>query len=146
MSAELVKDLVNTLSPSYILQGRMIARVRYFRVNDMGEPTEELFLYFSSPPPTTMDNGGEEWYNSHSRRIIELIDTMNRNSSNIEFDSIERVYIKLVLHDNVSGQGVFTLPPKLAKKRQVIVNVNTVSECFKYALLSILHYNDVASQ
>ena len=146
MSAELVKDLIRSLSPSYILQGRMVARCRYFRVNDAGKRVEELFLYFSSPPHSYIDDGGEEWYNSHSGRIIERADTVNRNSSNIEFDSIERVYVKLVLHENANGQGIFTLPPKLAKKRQVIVNVNTPSKCFKYALLSILHYNDVASQ
>ena len=46
----------------------------------------------------------------------------------------------------IDGQGVFTLPPELAKKRQAIVNVNTTGECFKYALLSVLHYNDVEHQ
>ena len=93
-----------------------------------------------------VDSDGEHWYSSHSHRMIELIETMNRNASSIEFDSIERVYIKFILRDNVDGQGIFTLPPLLAKKRQTIVNVNTTSECFKYALLSILHYNDVPSQ
>ncbi|MEL7307754.1 MAG: hypothetical protein AAGK05_07680, partial [Pseudomonadota bacterium] len=67
-------------------------------------------------------------------------------SSNIEFDCIERVYVKFILRENTGGQGVFTLPPKLAKKRQAIVNVDAASECFKYALLSILHYDDVSSQ
>lgn len=146
MSADLVRDLIKSLSPAYVLQGRMVARVRYFRVNDRGERTEELFLYFASLPQNHVDGDGGNWYDSHSRRIIELVDTMNRNASNIEFDCIERVYVKLILRDNVDGQGVFTLPPKLAKKRQAIVNVNSPSECFKYALLSILHYNDVPSQ
>ena len=146
MSAALVRDLVRSLSPSYFLLGRMVLRARYFKVNDRGERLEELFLFFPSLPQNTIGEDGEEWYTSHSTRIIELMNTMNRNSSNIEFDSIERVYIKLVLRDNVNGQGVFTLPPKLAKKRQAVVNVNTPSECFKYALLSVLHYADVPAR
>ena len=146
MSTDLIRNLVSSLSPTNVLQGRMVARTRYFRVNDEGRRIEEVFLYFPSLPISLVDGDGETWYDSHSRRIIELVDTMNRNSSNLEFDSIERVYVKFTLRDNVDGQGVFTLPPKLGKKRQAIVNVNTTSECFKYALLSVLHYNDVPNQ
>ena len=71
---------------------------------------------------------------------------MLHQSSNIEFDCIERVYVKFIIRDNTGGQGVFTLPPRLAKKRQAIVNVDATSECFKYALLSVLHYDDVSDQ
>ena len=146
MSANLVQDLIKSLSPAYVLQGRMIARARFFHINDQGERTAETFLFFPSMSQSYVDNSGEEWYSAHSRRIIELLDSVTQKSSNIEFDSIERVYIKLLLRDNVNGQGVFPLPPELAKKRQSIVNVNTNGECFKYALLSVLHYNDVAHQ
>ena len=38
---------------------------------------------------------------------------------------------------------MFVLPPQIAKTRS-IVNVDVASECFKYALLSVLHYNDVS--
>ena len=148
MSANLVQDLIKSLSPAYVLQGRMIARARFFHINDQGERTAETFLFFPSMSQSYVDNSGEEWYSAHSRRIIELLDSVTQKSSNIEFDSIERVYIKLLLRDNVNGQGVFPLPPELVKKnrRQSIVNVNTNGECFKYALLSVLHYNDVAHQ
>ena len=143
MSAALVSDLIRSLSSAYFLKGRMVARARYFKVNDRGQRVEEIFLFFPSHPLNVIDSDGEEWYTSHSKRIIELMDTMNRNASNIEFDCIERVYIKLTLQDNVNGRGIFTLPPMLGKKKQTIVNVETESECFKYALLSVLHYNDV---
>ena len=146
LSADLVKRLIQSLSPSYILQGRMVARARFFQLNDKGERVEETFLFFPSHPQNVMDGDGEEWYGSHSRRIIELLDTVTQNSSNLEFDCIERVYIKLILRDNVDGQGIFTLPPLLNKKRHAIVNVDAPSECFKYALLSVLHYNDVSNQ
>ena len=145
MSADLIKNLARSLSSTYILQGRMVARARFFQLNDAGERTAETFLFFPSYAQSNVLDG-EEWYASHSNRIIELLDTVLRNSSNIEFDCIERVYVKLIIRENVDGQGVFQLPPSLAKKRQAIVNVDATSECFKFALLSILHYNDVSHQ
>ena len=89
-----------------------------------------------------MHSDGEEWIASQSSRIIHLIDTFARNSSNLEFGSTQRVYLKLVLH-NVEGHGWFTLPPKLAKKRQAIINVDSK---FRFVLLSVLHYDEVVNQ
>ena len=146
MSAGLVRDLLRTLSPTYVLQGRMVARARFFQLNDAGERVAETFLFFPSYAQSFIDSDGKEWFTSHSNRIIQLLDVVLRQSSNIEFDCIERVYVKLIIRKNAGGQGVFTLPPKLAKKRQAIVNVDATSECFKYALLSILHYDDVSAQ
>ena len=146
MSASLLRDLIRTLSPTYLLQGRMVARARFFQLNDAGERVAETFLFFPSHAQSFIDNDGEGWFASHSNRIIQLLDAVLRQSSNIEFDCIERVYVKLIIRENAGGQGVFTLPPKLAKKRQAIVNVDAASECFKYALLSILHYDDVSNQ
>ncbi|MEL7521601.1 MAG: hypothetical protein AAGJ80_08290, partial [Cyanobacteria bacterium J06553_1] len=143
MSADLIRDLISSLSPAYVIQGRLVARARFFTIDNAGRRLDETFLYFPSHALSHVD--GENWYDSHSRRIIELLDDVTRRSSNIEFDCIERVYVKFVLRDNVNGQGIFTLPPKLAKKRAAIINVDTVSECFNYALLSILHYDDVSN-
>ena len=143
MSASLVQDLLRALSPSYILKGRMIARVRTLKLNNTGQVEKEVFLYFASHSATIVDNDYEAWYNSHSTRIIEALDEFSRQSSDLQIDCIERVYVKLNLANNANGQGLFTLPPKIAKTKS-IVNVNTASECFKYALLSVLHYNDVS--
>ena len=146
MSADLVGNLIRTLSSTHLLQGRMVARIRFFRLNDAGERDEEVFLFFPSHAQSYVDDGGEQWYTFHSNRIIELLDSVLHQSSNLEFDCIERVYLKFILHESADGQGSFTLPPKLAKKRQAIVNVDADSECFKFALLSILHYDDVSEQ
>ena len=100
MSEDLIKSLFRYMSPDYVLQGRMVARIRYHKVNEVGQPVEEVYLYFSSLPPNHVLDDGKEWYDSHSRRIIEIVDTMNHNSSNMVFDSIERVHVKLTLHDN----------------------------------------------
>ena len=145
ISAGLVKDLIRTLSPTYLLQGRMVARARFFQLNDAGERVGETFLFFPSNAQSFIDSDGEEWYGAHANRIIQHLDVVLHQSSNLEFDCIERVYVKLILRDNANGHGVFILPPKLAKKRQAIVNVDATGECLKYALLSILHYDDVSN-
>ena len=145
MSASLIKNLISSLSTTYTLQGRMVARARFFQLNDAGERVAESFLFFPSHAQSFIHDG-EEWYTSHSNRIIERLDTVLRNSSDLDFDSIERVYVKLIIRENVDGQGIFQLPPTLENKRQAIVNVDATSECFKFALLSILHYNDVSNR
>lgn len=145
MSTGLISNLIRDLSRANILQGRMIARARCFKVDDAGIPVEEVFLHFPSFAFDYIDdNGGLEWFATHSARIKELLDTFQSNGSKIVFDCIERLYIKLNLTYNNNGQGTFKLPSKLGKKRQSIINVDSEGQCFKYALLSILHYDDVA--
>lgn len=140
MSADLFSNLFTTLSSSYVIRARMIARGRFFKMDEAGRIIEEVYLYYPSYEQELIT---AEWYEKHSRRIINALETMNHNSSNLTFDCIERVYLKLTMSDNINGQGVFALPPKLAQKKGAIVNVNSQSKCFKYALLSILHFNDV---
>ena len=86
MSASLIRDLIRTLSPTYVLQGRMVARARFFQLNDAGERVAETFLFFPSNAHSFIDSDGEGWFASHSNRIIQLLDAVLRQSSNIEFD------------------------------------------------------------
>ena len=145
MSADLISNLIRSLSRANILQGRMIARARCFKVDEAGIPVEEVFLHFPSFAMDYVDgNGGEEWFANHSTRIKQLLDTFTHNGSKVIFDCIERLYIKFNLMENANGQGMFQLPAKLRKKRRSIINVDAESQCFKYALLSILHYDEVA--
>ena len=44
--------------------------------------------------------------------------------------------------EDQAGRDHFTLPSKL-KATNAVINVDAEGECFKYALLSILHYNDL---
>ena len=145
MSADLLRSLFKDLSPTYSIDGRLVLSARFFKINDEGRRIHEFFQYFPSLPMGTVLSDGEDWYLAHTARILELMEKLNLQSSNIEFDSIERVFVKLNLRENVIGHGTFPLPPELAKKRQVIVNVDTTSECFKYAILSKLHYDDVSN-
>ena len=142
MSAALVRDLIRILSPTYILSGRMIARCRYAKVDDEGV-VSEFPIFHPSLAQSMIDEGGEAWYESHTARIMQQIETFANRGSDLDLICIERVTLKLNLVDNSDGQGLFPLPRPLAVK-QAVVNVDAASECFKYALLSILHYNDVS--
>ena len=73
---------------------------------------------------------------------MEKIHVRNQKSSNLEFVGIARVYLKRALYDNIEGNGVLTQPPKLVWKRKSIINVNWRRGCSRYALLSILHYDE----
>ena len=48
MSAELVKKLIVSLSSVHVLQGRLILRARFFRVDGEGRRLDKAFLHFPS--------------------------------------------------------------------------------------------------
>ena len=50
------------------------------------------------------------------------------------------------MRDSIEGHGVSHLPSKLAKKREIIIHVNSTRGYLKYVLLSVLHYDEVVIQ
>ena len=70
---------------------------------------------------------------------------MLENDSGLIFDGVEFVILKLNVLENLDGAGFFKLPPKLSAAKSVI-NVDCQTACFKYAVLSILYYDDVARE
>ena len=83
-----------------------------------------------------------EWYDQHSNAIRRNLTNLSKRDSDLQFDGVDALLIKINLTENLSGCGFFRLPTTLAEKRAVI-NVQTNSSCLKYAILSILHYSDV---
>ena len=67
----------------------MLSRIRFLRVNDAGQRTEDVTLHFSGLPQSYVDSDGEYWIAPQSTRIIEHL---ARDSNNLEFDSIQHVY------------------------------------------------------
>ena len=59
------------------MQGKMTAHTKFFRVDNEGRRLEETALFFQSPPISYVDGDGENWYDSHSRVIIEKMDNFN---------------------------------------------------------------------
>ena len=84
-----------------------------------------------------------DWYENHIERIAcTLNKCLNTEGSDWQLEGLKFVLLKVSLSENLSGSGSFKTPAKLAKMRAV-VNVNCEEKCFLYAVLSILHYDDI---
>ena len=70
------------------------------------------------------------------------MDSFQERGSGLIFQRILWVDIPVNLARAYEGRGAFTLPSKLLKSKSVI-NVDSTSECFKYAVLAALHYHDI---
>ena len=86
----------------------------------------------------------QEWYESHITRFSNTLNKfMSRDGSEWIVEGLSFVLLKVSLTESLAGCGVFKLPETL-KKKQAVVNVDCDRACFKYAVLSVLHYNDIS--
>lgn len=84
-----------------------------------------------------------DWYENHIDRIAcTLNKCLNTEGSDWQLEGLKFVLLKVSLSENLKGCGSFKLPTKL-NKMHAVVNVNCEESCFLYAVLSILHYDDV---
>lgn len=128
----------------HLVRGRLLLRAWFVKRNHKtGEVLYRDVFYLSSLPANFIHNF-HEWYVEHVKGILKNLENFTKQDSDLEFDGIEALDIKFNLLPNLSGRGVFNLPPKL-KRMQAVINVQTTKDCFKYALLSILHYDEVDS-
>ena len=83
-----------------------------------------------------------------SAEFLNLISTFVNNGSDWNVDTVEFMEFDIVHFNTIrhvagrSNRKWLALPQSLSRK-QAVVNVhNEGADCFKYALLSVLHYND----
>lgn len=85
----------------------------------------------------------DDWYERHVQRVMQNINKYTSvDGSGWEIEGLNHVLIKISLTESMDGCGVFKLPSKLINMKAV-VNVDCTHSCFKYAVLSVLHYNEV---
>ena len=125
----------------HVVKGRMVLRAWFVKQNSAtGEVLRRELLYLSSLSSETIHDF-DKWYSSHVAAIMKNFNDLTRQDSDLTFDGVEALEIKFNLLPNLAGRGAFQLPPAL-KRMHAVVNVQTTDSCFKYALLSVLHYND----
>ena len=100
------------------------------------------YFYFSSLP-TQQIVSFHDWYHQHVEAIKTNFDNFQSRDSDLEYDGVDCLFLKFSLFPDRTGQAHFELPKEL-KNKQAVINVDTSHSCFKYALLSILHYKDVS--
>ena len=134
---------VHSALDEYVVKGRMVLKAWFVKTNPAtAEVLRRELVYLSSLAASYIHNF-QQWYSEHIIGIIKNLETFNRNDSGLEYDCIEGLDIKFNLLPKLSGRAHFSLPNKL-KQMRAVVNIDVKEAYFKYALLSIMHYKDIA--
>ena len=136
-----VEELLERMK-EFLVKGRLVLKAWYVKRNPATFEVLRRELFYLSSLPADFVHNFQHWYNRHTRGIIKNLETFAERDSDLQFESIEALDIKLNLLTNLSGRSFFKLPEKL-NNMKAVVNVDCEDSCFKYALLSILHYEDV---
>ena len=128
----------------FLVKALIYINVKYHKIDHKtGAVIEERMIQLPSRA-AEMVIDVNTWLVHHATLLEAQIESFNERDSDLEYVGIESGKIKVTLLENHGGRGHFTLPKELLTKKAVI-NVDTPIQCFKYAVLSILHYNDVNS-
>lgn len=92
-----VSTLITLLFEKYtntIFKARLIARVRYYRINSNKEGNDYLYIHFPSYVADVVDaNNIDKWVCRHLLKIISRLDSFHANGSNLLFDSFVDLHI-----------------------------------------------------
>ena len=140
----LVEACMMPLLRTFVVKAMFYTIVKFVRVDvETGDVVARREGYFPSGPSERVVNL-HEWYESHIARCSYTLDKyMNVEGSEWLIEGLNFVTLKVSLSENLCGRGAFQLPQTL-KLKQAVVNVECESACFKYAVLSVLHYHDIS--
>ena len=137
----IIEALFNNLN-NFRLKALIYLNVNYIKMDHRtGQVLERRLIAHPSSSATEVVDCNS-WLSQHIDGLKLAIDKFCERDSDLIFDGVEFADFKVTLLENHSGQGSFKLPSKL-KTKSAVVNVDCESHCFKYAVLSILHYEDV---
>ena len=140
-----VRRAISPLFQDFIIKGRCVLVALFKRVDaKTGDTIKEDNIYLSSLPADIIEDL-DSWFERHVQAIITNFNNYQGLGSDLIFVSVNKLIFKLSLSKNQRGKGSFKMPAKLANMKAVI-NVDCKEACFKYAILSILHYNDVKNR
>lgn len=140
---ELVGACFRSLMNSFVVRSMFYVQVRLIRVQvQTGQVVERRICSFPSHV-TEQVVDFDDWYERHVQRAVRNITKYTSvEGSAWEIEGLNHVLIKISLSESVSGGSHFKLPSKLLNMKAV-VNVDCDHSCFKYAVLSVLHYNEI---
>ena len=139
----LLDECFAPLLRQFVVRAMFYVKLKFVRVSPQtGDVVERMSCYMPSASASHIVDL-KEWYEMHIRGFqITFNKFLTKDGSEWQYDDVDFVLFATSLSFSFSGRGSFHLPTSLANKKAVI-NVNCDSACFKYALLSVLHYNDV---
>ncbi|MEL7306377.1 MAG: endonuclease domain-containing protein [Pseudomonadota bacterium] len=137
----LVRQLYDVMT-DYVVKGRLVLKVWFTKCNPATGQVLRRDIFHLSSQRAEHILDFQQWYDSHVSAIIRNLEAFHNMDSDLTLDRIEALDIKFSLTKDMNARGFFELPGTL-KRMQAVINVDTDEACFKYALLSILHYDDV---
>ena len=138
----LLSESFSPLVKQFVVRGMFYVKVIFVRVDlRTGIVVDRITPYIPSHY-TSQIVDLSVWLEEHIRHMLNTFEKFTNGESSWVLDGIEKVLFKINLTTNYDGRAFFTLPTVL-KNKKAVVNVNCTENCFKYALLSVLHYNDI---
>ena len=137
----LVKTVFDAMG-EFLIKGRLVLKAWFVKKDPVTLEVLRREMFYLSSLPADFIHDFQHWYQRHISAIIKNFENLSKRDSDIELDGIEALVIKFNLCKNLSGRAFFQLPEKL-RRMQAVVNVQCRKDCFRYAVLSILHYNDL---
>ena len=138
----LLSDAFSPLLRQFVVRGMFYVRVVFVRIDSKtGRVVERMMAYLPSQDSQQIVDL-MEWMEEHIQHFQSTLEKFTTNGSAWVIEDVDHVHFKLNLSLNYCGRGSFKLPQDLIK-RHAVVNVDCSEACFKYAILSILHYNEI---
>ena len=142
----LLRACLMPLMRTYVVKAGIVVHVRLVQVDPLtGHVVKERVAPIPGGVMEHVMLLCEWWSKCVCRFTRNLEKYLNVDGSDWLLDGLDRVVVKVSLLENAAGRGVFELPASL-KRKQAVVNVNCERACFKYAVLSVLHYADLRMQ
>ena len=141
-NSEMIETMFDMFQ-DFLIKALIYVDVKYHKIDHAtGRIIDERIISFPSRAADIVVDVSS-WLEQHVTTLNARIETFNERDSDLQFVGIVMGKIKVTLLQNFGGSGLFPLPKSLLAKK-AIINVDTPTECFKYAVLSILHYHEIS--
>ena len=139
----LLEQAFSPLIRQFVVRAMFYVRVNFIKFDyESGAVVDRMSSYLPSQNSSQIVDLNE-WYESHIRSFHATLNKFTASDGSAwVVENVEHVIFKVTLSPNLNGCGKFNLPKSLEKLKAVI-NVECPSSCFKYAILSVLHYNEI---
>lgn len=85
----------------------------------------------------------EHFLSDVMHHIIKKVDEVLVEGSGFTLSEIKHLRVQIFKHEPLRGSGYIETPKQLKGKRSIVNLKNTYDDCFKYAILSALHHEEV---
>lgn len=150
-------DLYQSQILEAVRQFDMIKTLSYFtavfeRSFQSDENSDPIFEKRTAHIPTIVKeidrntNMGEHFQRDVITHVKTKVDEVMLEGSGFTLSKIERLTVQIFKYEPLRGSGSISLPKILQKKRSIVNIRNSDEQCFKWAILSALHHDEVHAE